>query len=216
MKTKVFLLSMLAVLFAACEKSKNEPQPQKGMENGHEWVDLGLSIKWATCNVGATKPEEYGDYFAWGETKPKEVYDWSTYFDTKDGGSTFIKYNNDGGKTTLDLTDDAAYVNWGGSWRMPTKAEQDELRNNCTWTRTQKNGINGYEVKGTNGNTIFFPASGYRDNSSLYGVGFFGHYWPSSLNEGFSGYVRSLLFGSTVHWNFINRYLGQSVRPVCQ
>jgi hypothetical protein len=133
----------------------------------HEYVDLGLSVKWATCNVGATKPEEYGDYFAWGETTPKDAYDWSTYKWCNGGPSTQTKYctNSSYGtvdnKTTLDLSDDAACANWGGSWRMPTRAEQDELRNNCTWTWTTQNGVNGYKVTGTNGNSIFLPAAGY-------------------------------------------------------
>ena len=99
-------------------------------------VDLGLSVKWANINVGAESPEDYGNYYAWGETSTKETYNWSTYFDTNDGGNTFTKYNNEGGKTVLDPEDDAAHVNWGGSWRMPTQAEWWELINCCTWTWT--------------------------------------------------------------------------------
>ena len=106
-------------------------------ENGHEYVDLGLPsrIKWATCNVGATTPEEYGDYFAWGETEPKDNYDWSTYKWCNESNATMTKYCTDSSygtvdnKTVLELEDDAAYVNWGGNWRMPTKAELDELTN---------------------------------------------------------------------------------------
>jgi hypothetical protein len=127
-----------------------------------EYVDLGLSVKWATFNVGATKPEEYGDYFAWGETEPKEVYDWSTYF---------------------EVADDVAAVKWGGKWRMPTMAEQDELRTQCTWTWTSQNGVKGYRVTGTNGNSIFLPAAGYRSGSSLYNTDSKGFYWSSSLNS---------------------------------
>ncbi|MCQ2313424.1 MAG: fibrobacter succinogenes major paralogous domain-containing protein [Paludibacteraceae bacterium] len=192
---------------------------------GIEMVDLGLpsGIKWANMNVGATTPEGYGDYFAWGETEPKEVYDWSTYFDTNDGGSTLIKYNNNGGKTTLDPEDDAAHVNWGGNWRMPTKAEQDELRNtdNCTWewkTNYNGTGVNGYLVTSKkNGNSIFLPASGCRFVSSVSDVGSYGYYWSSSLFEDYSYYAYYFYFYSVnVDWYYNNRYYGRSVRPVCQ
>lgn len=189
----------------------------------HEAVDLGLSsgLKWATCNVGATTPEGYGDYFAWGETSPKEVYDYSTYFDTNDGGSTFTKYNLTGGKTTLDPEDDAAHVNWGGNWRMPTKAEFDELRNtdNCTWekkTNYNGTGVNGYLVTSKkNGNSIFLPASGYYNGSSLSSDGSGGYYWSSSLSGNNSHYAYGLLCKTFVDWLSNFRYYGQSVRPVC-
>lgn len=176
--------------------------------NGHEYVDLGLpsGLKWATMNVGATEPEESGYYFAWGETGPKATYDEGTYTYTDN-------------PTTLPLDHDAANVNWGGNWRMPTKAEQDELRNNCTWTPTQKNGINGYEVKGTNGNTIFLPASGYRNYSSLVRFGYDGIYWSSSISEDFSFYAYLLICyyqDNTVDWEYNYRILGMSVRPVCE
>ena len=118
--------------------------------NGHECVDLGLpsGTLWATCNVGATNPEGYGDYFAWGETANKEKYKWSTYFDTNNFGKTYTKYYNNGGKTVLDPEDDAAHVNWGGSWRMPTKAEWQELIDNCTWTWTTDYKGDGSNVAG--------------------------------------------------------------------
>ena len=179
------------------EGETTEPETPTNTENGHEYVDLGLSVKWATCNVGATKPEEYGDYFAWGETQPKDYYD---------------------NKTTLDLSDDAARANWGGSWRMPTKAEQDELRNNCTWTWTTQNGVNGYKVTSkSNGNSIFLPAAGYRYVSSLNDAGSLGYYWSSSLYTDNPNFAYSLFFGSSdVVWYIIDRYYGFSVRPVCQ
>lgn len=206
-----------------------------------EYVDLGLSVKWATFNVGATKPEEYGDYFAWGETEPyyeagyareepqshwksgKSGYDWSTYKYCNGSVSTLTKYctNSSYGtvdnKTVLDLGDDAAHVNWGGSWRMPTKAEQDELRDNCTWTWTTLNGVNGYKVVSkVNGNSIFLPASGFRDRSSLYVVGIYGYYWSSSLGEDTSDCAYYLYFGSSdVGWDDVGRNYGLSVRAVC-
>ena len=195
--------------------------------NGHAYVDLGLSVKWATCNVGATTPEEYGDYFAWGETETKDTYNWSTYkYCNVDKYSlTITKYCTDSeygtvdNKTTLELSDDAAYVNWGGSWRMPTKAEQDELRdtNNCTWIWTTQNGVNGYKVTSKkNGNTIFLPATDIRDDSDPAKVGGFGYYRSSSLNTYSDEGSFSLNFdSSSVHWGGLFRYYGVSVRPVC-
>ena len=161
-----------------------------------EYVDLGLpsGVKWATFNVGATKPEEYGDYFAWGETEPKELYDESTYSETEE---------------------DAATANWGSEWRMPTQAEQDELRTECSWTWMTKNDVNGYKVVGPNGNSIFLPAAGYCSGSSLYNVGHKGFYWASSLYTGNTSYAYYLSFT----YNDVSRYsndrcYGQSVRPV--
>lgn len=154
----------------------------------HEYVDLGLSVKWATCNVGATKPEEYGDYFAWGETEPKEMYDWSTYKWCNGSETTLTKYCTDGSygtvdnKTQLELSDDAAHANWGDSWRMPTDSELTELREQCTWTWTTQNGVNGCKVTSkSNGNSIFLPAAGYYYDSLLGSVGIGGICWSSSL-----------------------------------
>ncbi len=174
------------------ENPGNQENPDTpGMENGHEYIDLGLpsGLKWATCNVGANSPEEYGDYFAWGETEPKEYYDWSTYkYGTEYNRLT--KYCNDSyygkdgftdNKTVLDPEDDAATANWGGAWRMPTKAEQDELCNNCTWDWTTQNGVNGHEVTGPNGNSIFLPAAGCTMDGDLSHVGSRGYFWSSSL-----------------------------------
>ena len=182
-------------------------------------IDLGLSVKWATMNVGATTPEGYGDYFAWGETSTKDTYNWSTYFDTNDGGYTFTKYNNEGGKTVLDLEDDAAHVNLGGSWRMPTKAEWQELLDNCTWTWTTQNGINGYKVTsniaGYTDKFIFLPAAGYRYGGGLDLVGSLGYYWSSSFYEYYSNNAWYLYFDSDNHGlNDDYRFCGRSVRPV--
>ena len=191
--------------------------------NGHEYVDLGLSVKWATCNVGATKPEEYGDYFAWGEVEPKETYNWSTYKWCNGSYYTQTKYctNSDYGtadnKTILEAADDAAHVNWGGSWRMPTDAELTELREQCTWTWTTQNGVNGYKVTGSNGNSIFLPAAGYRYDSSFSRAGSIGDYWSSSLNTAYPDYAYVFGFNSGhVGRSHNSRYFGHSVRPVCQ
>lgn len=209
----------------------------------HEYVDLGLpsGLKWATCNVGADKPEDYGDYYAWGETETKTTYNWSTYkwmangysdlehvnkYTCPDGLTEGIWYNNGkfvgDNKTTLDPEDDVAHVKWGGDWRMPTKAEQDELRdtNNCTWTWTTQGGKNGYLVTSKkNGNSIFLPAAGYRNNSDLYLAGSFGGFRSSSLlssgSSDSSGAYRLGFLSGRVGWYDGNRGNGQSVRPVC-
>ena len=191
----------------------------------HEYVDLGLSVKWATCNVGAEKPEDYGDYFAWGETQPKEQYYWTTYKYCKGSSSTLTKYCNNssygnGGftdtKTVLDTEDDAATVNWGGAWRMPTDEEMTELREQCKWTWTTQNGVNGHKIVGPNGNSIFLPAAGYMNGTSLSDVGSWGYYWSSSLYAGnsYRAYY-AFFYSGKVGRNYSIRSNGQSVRPVC-
>ena len=209
------------ILYAQWEESK-----VTGTANGHEWVDLGLpsGTKWATMNVGATTPEGYGSYYAWGETSTKSTYNWSTYkwckgsYDTQTKYCTSSSYGTVDNKTTLDLTDDAAYVNWGGDWRMPTKAEQDELRNTSytTWTWTTQNGVKGYKVTSkTNGNSIFLPAAGYRYDSDLNVAGSYGYYWSSSLYSSGSDDACILYFSSSyVGWSHYRRFYGQSVRAV--
>lgn len=198
----------------------DEPQDE------HERVDLGLpsGTLWATCNVGASSPEEYGDYFAWGETEPKDYYDWSTYKWCNGSSDTMTKYCTDSilgyngftdGKTELDPEDDAAYVNWGSSWRMPTIEQQIELIGNCSWTWTTQNGVKGYLVTGANGNSIFLPAAG-RYGRSLYQVGSNGYYRSGALWSGGADNASSLFFHS-MYVGLINgyRYYGYTVRAVC-
>lgn len=196
---------------------------------GHEYVDLGLSVKWATCNVGADNPEDYGLYFAWGETtgytqdtNDGHYFDLANYkwcngsYDTMTKYCTNSIYGTVDNKTTLELADDAAHVNWGGSWRMPTKAELYELRNNCTWTWTTQNGVNGYKVVGKNGNSIFLPAAGSRWSGNLDFAGSYGYYWSSSLGPDDSSIACDLYF-SAGYWDWYghDRYKGSSVRAVC-
>ena len=193
-------------------------------------VDLGLpsGIKWASCNIGAEKPEDYGNYYAWGEVVPKENYSWDTY-KYANGTSwkdpkltkycTKASYGDNGftdNKTTLDPEDDAACANWGGSWRMPIDAEWQELKDNCTWTWTTQNGINGYRVASkTNSNSIFLPAAGCRNDTSLSLVGGC-FYWSSSLYQYGPNSAWYLYFGSgLVKWDVSSRGSGRSVRPVC-
>ena len=186
-------------------------------EFDYAYVDLGLSVKWAKCNVGADSVHHSGGYYAWGEVEEKDDYAWSTYFDTTDGGSTFLKYNNESGKTTLDKEDDAAAVNMGEFWRMPTIEEQKELIDECTWTWTTLNGVNGYNVEGSNGNSIFLPAAGYCNDSGLSNVGSRGYCWSSSLYTSSSKYADNLYFGSDdVDWSGYYRYCGQPVRGVIE
>ena len=192
----------------------------EGIENGHIYVDLGLSVKWATCNVGANFPSVYGDYFAWGETSTKSMYNWIMY--KLSNGNGLSKYNTDSyegtvdNKTTLELSDDAARANWGGSWRMPTDAEMTKLRSNCTWTWTSQNGVNGCKVTSkSNGNSIFLPAAGYRYDSSLYYAGSRGYYWSSSLYTDYPDTAWGVRFNSSGNRDYRYRSDGQSVRPVC-
>ena len=154
-------------------------------------IDLGLSVKWASCNLGANKPEEYGNYYTWGETTPKDCYNWSTYKYGSDRREltkycTDSDYGKDGfvdNKTVLELADDAARANLGGAWRMPTKEEWTELREKCTWKWTTLNGFEGCIVKShINGNSIFLPAAGYRYKYDLSFNCFSFNYWSSSID----------------------------------
>ena len=194
----------------------------KHYNNGYEVVDLGLSVKWATMNVGANAPEEYGDYFAWGETEPKDYFLDKTYKWCMGSYSTMTKYCTNSyygtidNKTTLDLEDDAAYANWGGTWRMPTHDEFEELRTKCSWEKTTQNGVYGQKVTGPNGNSVFLPAAGYRWNDGLNNAGYNGYYWSSSLDSNFGHMADYLLFDNWgTHWDDNDRSKGQSVRAVC-
>lgn len=196
-------------------------------------------------NVGASSPEEYGDYFAWGETEPyyeagyaqsespvwksgkESGYYWPSYKWCNGDSNKLTKYCTksnywDGtgpmdNKMVLDPEDDAAHVNWGSSWRMPTLDECRELLDNCTWEWTSQNGVNGRKVTGPNGKSIFLPAAGYRDGTILYSVGSFGLYWSSSLYSGSPYYACYVGFSSDgCNWDDSDRYRGFSVRPVSE
>ena len=208
--TKKLFISMLALLAIATTAGA-----QENSIDGHEYVDLGLEsgTLWATCNVGADNPEDYGDYFAWGETEPKENYSWDTYKWGKKDALT--KYTGSDGLTVLEAADDAATANWGEGWRMPTKDEIKELFDNTTNEWTELNGVSGRKFIAENGNSIFLPASGYRDGGSLYGVGSSGRYWSSSLYESNPANACGLFFNSNfAEWYEDYRRFGQSVRPV--
>ena len=209
------------------------------------YVDLGLSVKWAAFNVGATAPEDYGDYFTWGETEPHyesldplvwktihghQGYEWEDYKwcdnDSDSPATSLTKYCTDSehglngfvdNKTVLDLEDDAARVNLGGTWRMPTIDEWIELKKKCTWTWTTQNGVTGRLVTGPNGNSIFLPAAGWFINGSLIGQGTGGFYWSSSLYHDDPDLAYRFHFDE-YGWleSTIDRAYGRPVRPVIE
>ncbi|MED9995719.1 MAG: hypothetical protein UFP03_02875 [Paludibacteraceae bacterium] len=193
-----------------------------GKVNGYAYVDLGLSVKWAIMNVGATSPEDYGDYFAWGETEPKEEYSWETYKWCDGEYDNLTKYcsRSDLGivdnKTKLEPEDDAATVNWGDAWRMPTKEEQVELITECNWTLDTVNGVDGYTVTGPNGNSIFLPIPGYFSNTNIEDIGINGTYWSSEQKSDYSSYANVIdMYNDGDISLFPNsRYYGLSIRPV--
>ncbi len=227
MKKTLLLMAMaLPFVLISCGDDKDEPvTPEE-----HEYVDLGLpsGTLWATCNVGANTPEEYGDYFAWGETAPKDYYDFSSYkwckLESDNTYSCYTKYCAESifgyngftdGKIELDLVDDAAYINWGASWHMPSLEQIQELLNSCSWQWTERNGVNGQLVIGPNGNTIFLPATGYRWNQFLDDVGSNGYYWSRTLCPSYSSSTYFLVINSgNVHWNNTGRILGFAIRAV--
>ena len=210
----------MTLVFAGCEDAYG-PEHDRGNDgegggggaatgtiNDHDWVDLGLpsGLKWATCNVGANTPEEYGNYYAWGETTTKSSY-------TDDNSLT---YGRNMGDISGNVNYDAATANWGNSWRMPTKAEIAELIVECTWTWTTQGNVNGMKVTGPNGNSIFLPAAGYYYESSRNDVGEEGCYWSSTPDE-YDTYLYSYghFFGSGgLDMEGERRIFGASVRPV--
>lgn len=188
-------------------------------EMGEE-VDLGLSVNWRGWNVGATKPEECGNYFAWGETSQKDNYTWQTYFENPyDENDEWI-----GSATTTDVagTDkDAATVILGEKWRMPTYEEVKELMEKCSWTWSDYNGVKGYTVEsnvaGYEGNFIFLPAAGNYDKTSIKQEGSYGGYWSSTPLDSESKAAAYIFYfyGETIHsTQSSNRYTGRTIRPV--
>ena len=182
-------------------------------------------------HIGATSPEEYGNYYVWGEVEPKDVYDWTTYkwatveysepynsyfLDTLTKYNTDSKKGNVDNKTILEIEDDAAHANWGGQWRLPTDAEWTELIDKCKWKWTTRNGVNGYDVMSkTNNNFIFLPAAGNHSHKGLSNVGSFGCYWANLIPTDSPSNSWHLEFYSSDKYTVVNgRFIGQSVRPV--
>ena len=209
------------------EANKIQPMSFSSKLKFHtDYIDLWSGgPKWATYNIGATQPEDYGDYFAWAETEPKTTYSWGTYKYCNGTSNTRTKYCTNSsygtvdGKTTLDLEDDAAHINWGSNWRMPTWDELNGLMNNCDWTWTTQNDVAGYKVTGRgayySGNSIFLPAAGTVDGSELKYTGGYGYYMSSSLRS--DSYTMSsglgIYNGSRYQCN-VHGAGGFSVRPV--
>ena len=185
----------------AADISPNGETQSDNIFNGHEAIDLGLSVYWAACNIGATSYEEYGDYISWGETNSKNTYTESSY----------------------ESTDyDAAHIRWGGSWRLPTKKEFEELVHKCNWSWTSSNGIKGYKVQGTNGNSIFLPAAGQIREDSHHWIEERGYYWTSTKGSTsqyayylvFAPFVADGVLGTESDNGYDFRYWGYSIRPV--
>lgn len=175
------------------------PVAQTNSSNGHDWVDMGTSVKWATCNIGSSTPRGIGNYYAWGETSPKEEY----------SDETSVTYGRSMGSIAGNPTYDAARANWGGAWRLPTKSECQELIDNCTW---QWYG-SGYKVTAPNGNVLYLPAAGWHNIYTIQDVDEGGHYWcanPFDEEEAYSLWIAS----HNVWVETFSRDTGYTIRPV--
>ena len=235
MKKSLFLLGLCAFATALlAQQSENytditsdstEAQPTSGVVAGHEWVDLGLSVKWATCNIGAQTAEEPGDLFAWGETMAKKKFTWKNYKYRLDGDDVrsvrFTRYNTQHGRGKIDNNiqlsplDDAARINWGREWRMPTLFEWQELWSNCTAELVKTGSRVGYKLTSKiNGNSIYLPLAGIggpqdADRS-------IGSYWSCHLIQNEPSGAQNATFNEKgVRWNLNSaRMYGRSIRPV--
>ena len=218
--------SLSAIVRETPSLEQNTSFSSSGVINGHEWVDLGLSVKWATTNVGSSSSSGPGYYYSWGETEPKSRYAWANYKYADKGAwyeeePPLTKYNSAShygfvdNKTQLDMDDDVARRKWGGSWRIPTDTEMIELREKCTWTWSSQGGINGYKVTGKNQNSIFLPAAGCEAGEEINGKGARGYYWSSSRSSSMCTHADNLLFNAnSVKGEGSARFRGFSVRPV--
>ena len=213
-KVMKLLCVVVIMIFFGCEKGVyngsegNVSEEYLDTINGYKYVDLGLpsGLKWAECNIGATTPEQYGDFYAWGE-----LYTKSTYYQSN--CETYGK--KDIGDISGDTLYDAATANWGASWRMPTKIEMEELKRECNREWITINGVNGYKLTGPNGKSIFLPATGFRRESLHLNVNEYGAYWASTPYQGEgnnSGYTYFLVDRYSVAWN--SRFMGFAIRPV--
>ena len=230
MKSRIYLffaiISVAGMLaMSGCHPFDEEtPRGRTGTLNGHEWVDFGLpsGTCWATCNVGANSREEYGDYFAWGETTTKGTYTWENLMYYDYDGRVFTKYNGIDNKSVLEARDDAATANWGVGWRMPTIDEIQELSLYTSYTEKIVNGVKGCLITGGLGgiiNSIFLPYAGSRNgyNDIDNGIGTRGLYWSSSNDTVPWTADYAFSFASSLGaYSTYDRYKGYSVRPVCR
>ena len=223
---KLFFLLVMGFSLCVVQACSDDDDEDCMLDNGnllisgHEAVDLGLSVKWATCNVGAFLPEDYGGYYAWGETKEKSDYILDTYkwYDSEKRIYTKYNENKDGKrKTVLDPSDDAATLEWGPKWRMPTVKEVKELVEECTWKWTIHNSVSGYEILGPSGNTIFLPAVSDRYGTDINDCGSYGCYWSATLVEDYCDRAYDLYFNEdNNYWYYSRRDYGRAVRPVTE
>lgn len=168
-------------------------------------VDLGLSVKWAACNIGASSPEDYGNYYAWGEIETKDEYT------SSNSVTNGVEMDDISGNAEYD----AATANWGGTWRMPTYDEMNELVDSCTWLWMTLNDTNGCLVTGPNGNSIFLPAAGSLKDTLLYYAGYNGLYWGSTTREGYTTQAHYLSFhDESYRVGSYYRVCGHPIRPV--
>lgn len=221
---KKFFLMALSFIFvgtvgnAKVTGNENDAKTPDGVEA----VDLGLSVKWANMNVGATKDSGFGSYFAWGEIKPKKFYSWGTYIWSKGDSQFLLKYSTTDRKIQLTPSDDAARANWGGEWRIPTVDECEELvdPDKCSWEWTTKDGVNGYKVTGKKtGNSIFMPITGFRFYGDVQFRAINGIYWSSTLYSGNPNKAWCIEFDFSdvnVHFGKLssNRFSGRCIRAV--
>ena len=221
---KKMILMTLSLLFVetVVNAKVNAMDDEAKSSDDLEAVDLGLSVKWANMNVGASKDSGFGSYFAWGETKPKNYYSWGTYTWSQGDSQFLLKYSVADRKTQLTTSDDAASANMGGGWRMPTVDEYEELMDpaKCEWEWTTKDSVNGYKVTGKKtGNSIFLPITGFRFYEGVQFRATKGIYWTSTLYTGNPNKAWCLEFDfSNVEVSFgklsANRFSGRCIRAV--
>ena len=226
-KRYILFQTIISVLAFLCSCSLS----YAGEISGHEYVDLGLSVKWATCNIGASSPEKFGDYFAWAETAPKDNYVWNSYRWSVPGNSKsqnnadveIVKYYQISGDSVFSAEDDAASVIFGELWHTPSLTEFNELVHGCAWRWTDnynQTGVAGYEGSSkVNGNKIFFPACGEYSSIDVFGDGSSGSYWTSSFSDVSPEWAYSLQFdfdAIRISCDFVYKFSGHCIRPVCR
>jgi len=217
MNKHLLILSLSALLFSldSCVKDDNEP------EVSPQYVELGLSVKWATFNVGASCPEDFGNYYAWAEISTKNRYYWSTYkYNVGTEADSLTKYNTVDSLTVLDIKDDVAKAKWGENWRIPSDVEFQELLDSCTWEWKDINGIKGYQVTsnvlGYTDKSIFLPAACYYGGSNVLKDTPTGAYWTNCIDPEFPDAAYCVIFDSDNQYiSSSGRYIGRSIRPVC-